>query len=317
MRELKTISNKNALVDYSSSDDAAVYNLNGHTVLQTVDFFTPIVDDAYDFGRISAANSLSDIYAMGGTPLFALNIVAFPSDNLPISVLSDILRGGADVSKEAGIPILGGHSIRDDEPKFGMVVTGIVKESYISNAGAMDEDILILTKPLGTGIISTAIKKGKADQSIIEHAIQNMSTLNKNASKAMMDIGINACTDVTGYGLLGHLLEMCKASGKSAVIESNAVKYIDGTKELGKQGFIPGGTKKNLDYIKKSIRFDSNITRIEQYMLSDAQTSGGLLISVPPQKADLLNDKLLEVGCNSQIIGKIIGTNESIKIRVR
>ncbi|MCS5623676.1 MAG: selenide, water dikinase SelD, partial [Candidatus Marinimicrobia bacterium] len=205
-------SNKSIISDYTSTDDAAVVRLNdGKVLLQTVDFFTPIVDDPYTFGQISAANSLSDIYAMGGKPLFALNIVAFPIQKLSNTILSEIMQGGADKANEAGIPIVGGHSIDDNEPKYGLVVTGEVSEKSVwTNSGAKPGDSLILTKPLGTGIISTAIKKEKADDIVIESAVNSMKMLNKKAAEKLQDFEPNAVTDVTGFGLIGHLIEVCK-----------------------------------------------------------------------------------------------------------
>ena len=309
-------SNSNTLIDYKSFDDAAAYALNDETILQTVDFFTPIVDDPYDFGRIAAANSLSDIYAMGGKPLFALNIVAFPSDDLPLSVLTDILQGGADVASEAGIPILGGHSIKDKEPKYGLVVTGTPYKNPIENSTAKSGDIIALTKPLGLGIISTAIKKEIANQEMIDKAISVMTHLNKDASEAMMDAGVNACTDVTGYGLLGHLLEMCKGSKLSANIHFDSIKFIDGSKELAVDGIIPGGTKRNYDFIKDKVNFSDNLEIYQRYLLADAQTSGGLLISIPEEKFDNLNSSLSDAKYGCVKIGsfKSLSSDHYIKV---
>ena len=304
------------MIDYKSFDDAAAYALNDETILQTVDFFTPIVDDPYDFGRIAAANSLSDIYAMGGKPLFALNIVAFPSDDLPLNVLTDILRGGADVASEAGIPILGGHSIKDKEPKYGLVVTGTPYKNPIENSTAKSGDIIALTKPLGLGIISTAIKKEIASQEMIDRAISVMTHLNKDASEAMMDAGVNACTDVTGYGLLGHLLEMCKGSKLSANIHFDSIKFIDGSKELAADGIIPGGTKRNYDFIKDKVHFSDNLEVYQRYLLADAQTSGGLLISIPEEKFDNLNSSLSDAKYRCVKIGsfKSLSSDHYIKV---
>ena len=309
-------SNSNALIDYKSFDDAAAYTLNEETILQTVDFFTPIVDDPYDFGRIAAANSLSDIYAMGGRPLFALNIVAFPSDDLPLSVLTDIMRGGADVASEAGVPILGGHSIKDKEPKYGLVVTGTPSKTPIENSTAKSGDIIALTKPLGLGVISTAIKREIASQEMINRAISVMTYLNKDASEAMIGAGVNACTDVTGYGLLGHLLEMCKGSKLSANIHFDSIKFIDGAKELATDGIIPGGTKRNYDFIKEKVHFSDNLEIYQRYLLADAQTSGGLLISIPEEKFDNLNSSLSDAKYRCVKIGsfKSLSTDHYIKV---
>ena len=273
--------------------------------MQTVDFFTPIVDNPYDFGKIAAANSLSDIYAMGGKPTFALNIVAFPSDDLSMDILSEILKGGTDVAKDAGISILGGHSIKDKEPKYGLVVTGLCNNSPIKNSTAKPGDLIILTKPLGLGIISTAIKKEIASEKIIKDATEVMTTLNKTASEAMIEVGVNACTDVTGFGLLGHLLEMCKGSKVSANINYDSIQFIDGAIELASNGIIPGGTKRNLNYIKDHICFSGNLDGVKKHLLADAQTSGGLLISVSKDKASELQSKLTSLNCFNMEIGSI------------
>ncbi len=281
------------LVGYDGADDAAVVRLDGdRLIVQTVDFFTPIVDDPYQFGQIAAANSLSDIYAMGGTPLFALNIVAFPINDLPKTILTEILQGGADKAAEAGITIVGGHSIDDKEPKYGLVVTGEVDEqNLVRNNGAQPGDALILTKPLGTGIIATAIKKGKADSNQIDAAVLSMSTLNKAAAEAMNGLDVHAATDVTGFGLLGHLLEMCRASNVSANINFDKLKFLNGIHELADSGVIPGGTKRNLDYVNTYVQFENSLSETDQLLAADAQTSGGLLIALPNEAAE----KYLEI----------------------
>ncbi len=258
-----------------------------------MDFFTPIVDDPFTFGQIAASNSLSDIYAMGGTPLFALNVAGFNSDELPLHVLTKILEGGNSIAKAAGIPILGGHTIKDKEPKYGMVVTGEVETNKLTkNDTAKPGDLLVLTKPLGTGIISTAIKRGISNSQLEETAVDIMRTLNKSASQAMGEIGVSACTDITGYGLLGHLLEMCEGSGVSATIEFNSIPYISGVFELAQNGVIPGGTKRNLDFVRDKIENSGNLEDFQLHMVADAQTSGGLLISVVPSKAKELVELL-------------------------
>ena len=261
------------------------------------------MDDPYTFGQIAAANSLSDIYAMGGIPKFALNIVGFPSEDLSLDILSEILKGGMDIANKAGIPILGGHSIKDKEPKYGMVVTGLSNGSPIKNSSAQKGDSLILTKPLGLGVISTAIKKGIASKHMINNAIDTMTTLNKTASEIMVDVGVNACTDITGYGLLGHLLEMCKSSELCADIKFDTIKFIDGSIKAAYDNVIPGGTKRNLTFIEKHIKFSNNIDKTKQLLLADAQTSGGLLISVPKSKEEELQAKLLDSSCNAMKIG--------------
>ena len=276
-------------------------------LVQTVDFFTPIVDDPYQFGQIAAANSLSDIYAMGGKPLFALNIVGFPIKELPNSILTEILQGGADKADEAGITIVGGHSINDKEPKYGLVVTGEVKKNqFIRNDTAKEGDVLVLTKPLGTGIISTAIKKGKADKSLINDAVQVMVTLNKSAAEIMDGLEVHAATDITGYGLLGHLSEMCKGSNVSAEIHSSEIPLIYGTKELAEKGFIPGGSKRNFKTSENYTKFSESMSEIEKFILADAQTSGGLLVSLSENQAnEFLNRFRDETGMEASIIGKI------------
>jgi selenide,water dikinase len=306
-------------VGFDSSDDAAVYTLNdGRTIIQSVDFFTPIVDDPFTFGQIAAANSLSDIYAMGGTPLFALNVAAFNSDELPLSVLTDILNGGVSVAKEAGIPILGGHTVKDKEPKYGMVVTGEVHPDKLTrNDTAQPGDLLVLTKPLGTGIISTAIKRGSANENIMNRAFETMRSLNKSAAEAMAEIGVNACTDITGYGLLGHLLEMCKGSNVSATIEFNSMPFLNGVFELAQAGIIPGGTKRNLKFVHNNISPAEHLTEFQLHMLADAQTSGGLLISVSPEKAEsLVNALKSKETLASHIIGEVQSNGGEVKVNI-
>ena len=296
---------------FESMDDCCIYTLeSGEKIIQSVDFFTPIVDNPYDFGRIAAANSLSDIYAMGGFPLFALNILAFPSDDLPNEVMADILKGGADIAKEAGISILGGHSIKDKEPKYGLVVTGKpLKYDLIKNSGAQIEDCLILTKPIGTGIITTAIKKGIATDDQLKEVTQTMVELNSNASKVMVDFEVNACTDITGYGLLGHLTEMCKASNVSATINFDKIKFLNGAFEMAQKNIIPGGSKRNLEYISKDIDFNENIADFQKLMLADAQTSGGLLMSCPSDRYEEFL-KVLSWDVDAFCIGKIINKKD-------
>ena len=301
-------SNKSIISDYTSTDDAAVVRLNdGKVLLQTVDFFTPIVDDPYTFGQISAANSLSDIYAMGGKPLFALNIVAFPIQKLSNTILSEIMQGGADKANEAGIPIVGGHSIDDNEPKYGLVVTGEVSEKSVwTNSGAKPGDSLILTKPIGTGIISTAIKKEKADDIVIESAVNSMKMLNKKAAEKLQDFEPNAVTDVTGFGLIGHLIEVCKNSQVSASINLSEIDFLPGVYDLANDGIIPDGSRRNLDYAKNFVKFNESLSSVQKLLVCDAQTSGGLLISLSKSKA---NSFISNFGDRATIIGKIIEKN--------
>ena len=300
-------------IGFESSEDCAVFPLDeNHYLIQSVDFFTPIVDDPYTFGQIAAANSLSDIYAMGGMPLHALNIAEFPSDDLPLEILTEIMQGGLEITKQANIPILGGHTIKDPVPKYGLVVTGRVKKKNLTlNSTAKAGDVLILTKPLGSGIIATAIKKDKAPRSIMEEAVNVMTNLNSGGAKAMNAVGVNACTDITGYGLLGHLLEMCEGSKISATIECNEIPLMQGVFELAQKGFIPGGTKRNLDHVIPNVNFSKNISQEQKYLLADAQTSGGLLISVPKDKAEDLQNLLIENQClSSSVIGQVYNSAE-------
>jgi len=295
-------------IGYESSEDCAVFPLeNGQLLIQSVDFFTPIVDDPMTFGKIAAVNSLSDIYAMGGKPLFALNVAGFPSDELPLHVLSDILHGGNQITSNAGIAILGGHTIKDDVPKYGLVVTGIVdKDKIVRNNSAKLGDLLVLTKPLGLGIISTAIKNNKSNIKLEETAINTMLELNKKASEIMVQFGAHACTDITGYGLLGHLMEMCEGSNVTATLNFDAIPFIEGVRQLAEDGVVPGGTKKNLAFVEDRIEFSSNIAFHQQLMLADAQTSGGLLISIEPAKAsDLVSDLTKNNVLCAEIIGEI------------
>ena len=286
--KVKVQTNDSVLVGYENADDAAAYRLNnGKTLVQTVDFFTPLVDSPYEFGQIAAANALSDIYAMGGNPLFALNIVGFPIKELPRSILTEILQGGADKAAEAGVPIVGGHSVDDKEPKYGLVVTGEVDEKDIwTNSGAKAGDILILTKALGTGIIATAIKKGKASEESIFAAIKSMSALNMKAAKTLEGLTVNAVTDVTGYGLLGHLKEVCTASGVSVRINFKKLNFLLGVKDLANCGMVPGGTHRNLEYYGKFTKFSPQLSELDKLLIADAQTSGGLLISLPKDHAE-------------------------------
>jgi len=299
------------VVGFDGADDAAAVRLDdGKILVQSVDFFTPVVDDPYLFGQIAAANALSDIYAMGAKPLFALNIVGFPINNLPKKMLSTILQGGADKATEAGISIVGGHSIDDKEPKYGMVVTGEVDEENMwKNSTAKPGNILILTKPLGTGIISTAVKKGLASEESEQAAAQSMATLNKNAADALSKLTVHAVTDVTGFGLLGHLKEMCEASEVSAKIQFNQLHFLPGVRALVESGIVPGGTKRNLDYVSDFVFFAETLTKAEKWMIADAQTSGGLLISLPKSDADTF---LTNFPNNAVNIGEIVTSQNAL-----
>jgi len=278
----------NVLVGHNTSDDAAVYRLSEEMALvQTVDFFTPVIDDPYQFGAIAAANSLSDIYAMGAKPLFALNIVAFPAKRLPMTVLEQILSGGRDKVKEAGIEIIGGHTIEDNEPKYGLVVSGIVNPEKIwLNSNAQPGDVIILTKPVGTGILSTALKRGLLNTANEENLFTVMSGLNKTASQVASNFRVNACTDVTGFGLTGHLKEMTQTSKVNAEIFVEKIPVIDQVKDFASANIIPGGTENNMKFVEDSIEWDKNVSLSNRYILCDAQTSGGLLLAIPPADAE-------------------------------
>ena len=303
------ISDERVIVGFNGHDDAAVVRLDdGKLLVQTVDFFTPIVDDPYQFGQIAAANSLSDIYAMGAKPIFALNIVGFPINDLPNEMLTTILQGGADKAKEAGIPTVGGHSVDDKEPKYGLVVTGEVEEkNIVTNKSATPGDVLVLTKPLGIGIIATAIKKGVVKNEVIRAAVESMSALNELASKIMVELGVKTATDVSGFGLLGHLNEICEASKVSAEIKYDDLPLLPGVNKLASDGIIPGGTKRNLSFAESFTQFLEDRTKIEKLITSDAQTSGGLLISLPPDSAKMFIKKFNERSpIKAQEIGNII-----------
>jgi selenide,water dikinase len=268
------------LVSVETGDDAAVYRLpDGRALVQSVDFFTPIVDDAYDWGRIAAANAFSDVYAMGGVPVLALNLVGWPVEKLPLALLGRVLEGGSAVAAQAGVAVVGGHTITDDEPKYGMAVTGFVDAAHVvRNSTAPPGAALYLTKPLGTGIISTAIKQQRASQVQIAQAVELMVRLNAEASAAMVDGGADAATDVTGFGLLGHVQGMLAASGVAATVEADAVPVLPGVLELARDGVVPGGTKRNHRFLGEFVTW-GDLDLAEQLVLADAQTSGGLLVA--------------------------------------
>ncbi len=295
------------LVGTETGDDAAVYRINDETALiMTVDFFPPITDDPYEFGAIAATNALSDVYAMGGRPLVALNICGFPAA-LDKGILGEILRGGYAKTAEAQCLIVGGHTVDDPEPKYGLSVVGIVEPGkQVTNAGARPGDSLILTKPLGTGIITTAGKQGRVDADVLQGAVDAMAILNRSASEAMMRVGVHACTDITGFGLMGHLKSMVKGSEVSANISLGQVPTLPGTWELLEQGIAPGGTSRNRDSVADAVRWHPDLTDNAQLLLCDAQTSGGLLISVAGDKEERLLAELTAAGtpCAS-VVGHI------------
>jgi len=290
------------------ADDAGVYKLSDDlAIVQTVDFFTPIVDDPYTFGQIAVANALSDVYAMGGKPLTAMNIVCFPSKTLDISVLRDILRGGIDKMREAGVVLVGGHSVEDPELKYGLSVTGTVDpKRVLTKGGARPGDKLLLTKPIGTGIISTAVKAGMAGEQITKKVAQSMATLNKTAAEVMLQVGVNACTDITGFGLLGHACEMIQDSQIGLRIHSASVPIFPETIEFARMGMIPGGTYRNKEFRSKMVD-SAGIGDVMLDILFDPQTSGGLFISVSADKASLLLARLKEAGVtDAAIVGEVV-----------
>ena len=311
MSKLNILNNKDQS-GFENFDDCGIYQINDkQSIIQTVDFFTPIVDDPYTFGQIAAANSLSDIYAMGGKPIFALNIVAFPTEELSLDILFLILKGGQDKCKEANINILGGHSIKDKTPKFGLAATGLIDNNAILRNNTPNKgDNIILTKPLGTGILTTAIKKGVEKKSTSEEVIKLMSTLNHDLSSIRSKI--NACTDVTGYGLLGHLNEMCNNTKLSALINFNNIQFIDFVVNFALDDIIPSGTKNNLKFYKPNVLFDNTLKEYQKLMLADAQTSGGLLISTSEKNSGILIDHLNSNSIyESRVIGKFIDKKEA------
>jgi selenide,water dikinase len=294
------------------ADDAGVYKLTDDlAIVQTVDFFTPIVDDPYTFGQIAVANALSDVYAMGGKPLTALNIVCFPSKTLDISVLRDILRGGIDKMREAGVVLVGGHSVEDPELKYGLSVTGTVHpKRVLTKGGARPGDKLLLTKPIGTGIIGTAIKGGMAGEQVIKSVAQSMAALNKTASEVMLQVGVNACTDITGFGLLGHACEMIQDSRIGFRIHSASVPIFLGTVEFARMGMIPGGTSRNKEFRSKMVD-SAGIADVMLDILFDPQTSGGLFVSVSADRANLLLARLKEAGViDAAIVGEVVSHPE-------
>ena len=304
---MPTIDDPNLLVGIATGDDAAVYKMSEDlAIISTVDFFPPIVDDPFKFGEIAATNALSDVYAMGGKPVIALNIVGFPVD-LPHEILGRILSGGASKAQEAGVLIVGGHTVDDAEPKYGMSVTGVVHPGeQVTNAGANPGDILVLTKPIGTGIITTAGKQERVSAETLNRAVSIMSELNRKPAEAMMHVGVNACVDVTGFGLLGHLRLIAQGSGVSARVKVSNVPVIEGVQELLEMGIAPGGTHRNLESLDGVVDWHEDITDQTQILLADAQTSGGLLIAVAPEKKDALLEALEDVGIQTRaVIGEI------------
>lgn len=293
------------MVGIETSDDAGVYRLNStQAIVQTVDFFTPIVDDPFSFGQIAAANALSDIYAMGAKPLTAMNLVSFPINKLDKGILLEILQGGMDKIRESGTTLIGGHSIDDPEPKYGLSVTGIVHPGKVlTNSGAKPGDSLVLTKPLGLGIITTGIKNAVVSKEDESEALRVMTGLNEKASEIAVQVGVHACTDITGFGLLGHLQEMLKASGCSAEIYPSYVPVLDSVWDCLTKGMVPGGTRANLNYLRSSL--ESHCSSEWELILADAQTSGGLLLALPDEKLEELNQLFGVENLKTHVIGKV------------
>jgi selenide,water dikinase len=303
LRHLPPVVDTQALVGAALADDAAVYQISPDVALvATVDYITPVVDDPFTWGGIAAANALSDVYAMGARPLFVLNVVNFPRDTLPLEVLERVIEGGAAKVAEAGVAILGGHSVDDPEPKFGLVALGTVHPSkIIRNVGAERSDVLLLTKPLGIGILTTAIKRGLASDETIARAVEVMAMLNRQAGEAMVDAGdvVHAATDVTGFGLLGHLSEMLGAGTVGARIEADQVPVLDEAWAFAEQGVVPGGTRRNLASVADLVHWSERLTETQRLVLADAQTSGGLLIAVAPAAAEALLEDLRSRGVDA------------------
>ena len=301
------ITDENLLVGFDTADDAAVYRINDETaIIQTVDFFPPMVDDPYLFGQIAAANALSDVYAMGGVPKLALNLLCFPSDSLPPEAVAAILAGGLDKVKEAGALLCGGHTVEDQEPKYGLSVTGFVHPDKVrTNAGAKAGDVLILTKAIGSGVVTTAGKAGLLSADQIKAVYSTMTTLNAAAAQVMAAYDVRACTDITGFGLLGHAAEMASASGKTIHISAKAVPLLPGAQESAEEGIIPGGLLRNQEYLKPDVRLEKGIPFAIADLLHDPQTSGGLLMSVSPDCAQEMYARLKAVCPDARVIGTV------------
>ncbi len=298
----------NVLIGFDTADDAGVYRLAPDLALvQTVDFFTPIVDDPYTFGQIAAANALSDVYAMGGRPISALSIVGFPNTGRDVEILERIVEGGLSKMQEAGCAVIGGHSIGDEEIKFGYAVTGLVDPARVwSNAAARPGDRLLLTKRIGTGVISTALKQNRASETAVKAAAESMLTLNRAASEAAMPFQVHSATDITGFGLLGHAREMAAGSKVSLIIDSAAVEFLPEAPEYARSGFIPGGLKRNIEFIAGCVEFSNGVAEEVRTLLFDPQTSGGLLLSVAPEDAPRLLIALRERNVPAREIGEVV-----------
>jgi selenide,water dikinase len=319
MRDLPVTSHPNLLVGIGTSDDAGVYKLNDELALvQTLDFLTPIVDDPYDFGRIAAANSLSDVYAMGGQPLTVMNIVCFPVTTMPKDILKDILRGGLEKIAEAGAVLVGGHSVDDQELKYGLSVTGTVHpDRVLANVGAEVGDRLILTKPIGTGVVATAIKGRLASRHALEVLVDVTSTLNRRAAEVASAYDVHACTDVTGFGLGGHLLEMARGSHLEMVIHTSEVPMIAEAKEYGSMGLIPAGSYATRHFCEHSVEIRPGIETLLLDLVFDPQTSGGLILAMTPDQARACVEDLRRAGVESAaVIGEVVGPHPKGRLRI-
>jgi selenide,water dikinase len=321
LRHLPNVADPRVLVDAATRDDAAVFRLDAERALvATTDFFTPIVDDPRDWGAIAAANALSDVYAMGGVPLFALNLVGWPRDKVPFEVLGDVLAGASEVTRRAGCLMLGGHSIDVLEPLFGLVVIGEVHpDRMLTNAGARPGDILVLTKPLGTGILSTALKRDALIPAGMTEAVRSMTTLNDGAARAALAVGVHAATDLTGFGLLGHLGNILAASGVGAELAYEALPVLSHAWNLANRGVIPGGTRRNLQATEKLVEWADDLAPADRAVCVDAQTSGGLLLAVAPERLPALLDALrAEATPAAAVIGRITaGPSGGIRVTRR
>ena len=309
MSKLELPSHPDLLIGLEHPDDAGVFRLSDDTaIVQTLDFLTPVADDPYEFGQIAAANSLSDVYAMGGTPITVMNIVCFPSCDLDAGILPRILEGGLDKIKESGAALVGGHSVDDPEIKYGLSVTGIVHPDRVwANSRAKAGDAVILTKPIGTGVISTAIKGGLASEDQVQQAVKTMSTLNKNAALIAMDFQVHACTDVTGFGLGGHLIEVAKGAGMRIETYMEKIGLLDGVMEFAAMGLLPGGTHKNKRFFAPHIRVAEGTDRVRSDLMFDPQTSGGLLLFMAQDQAAQCTDIMNKNGISARLIGRVKG----------
>jgi selenide,water dikinase len=307
----------NLLVGFNGADDAAVYRLDDERALVlTVDYFTPIVDDPFDFGRVAAANALSDVYAMGGTPFIALNIAAFPEGELRPEVLAEILKGGAAVAREAGVVVAGGHTVSDREVKYGMSVVGMIHPGRIvKNGGACPGDALVLTKPLGTGVLATKLKAGRLDDASYAALVGSMTLLNKRASEIMREHEVHACTDITGFGLLGHALEMAEASGVTLEIAASQVPVLPGAIEAIEERFIPGGARTNRNFVYDSMKWAVPKNETLDHLLVDPQTSGGLLVALPEARSKAFVAALRTTYPNAAVVGRVSAAGD-VRLRI-